>query len=37
LLEISLLTHKLCGKPDLAANEVVAAAKRPPAKRPARK
>ncbi len=37
LLEISLLTHKLCGKPDVGAHEIAARAQQPPAKRRRRK
>jgi hypothetical protein len=37
LLEISLLTQKICGKPDVGAHESAARAQRPPAKRRPRK
>ncbi len=37
LLEISLLTHKLCGKPDVGAHEIATRTQQPPAKRRRRK
>jgi hypothetical protein len=37
LLEISLLTQKICGKPDVGADEMVPKAKKRPVKKPRRK
>ena len=37
LLEISLLTHKLCGKPDVGAHEIAARTQKPPTKQRPRK